>query len=476
MQIPILNGIYTDNDSDFRTSYPRNLIPVPKQSGISNGYLRPSDGIIEFSMGPGVDRGGINWDKGQTNYDGIYYRVMGTKLIKIFQDGSYKELGDVGGTDQIRFAYSFDYLAIVSDKKLYYWDDSTLQQVTDTDLGEVISMIWIDGYFMTTDGESLVVTDLSDPFNVNPLKYGSSEADPDRVNCLLKLRNEAYALNRHTVEVFNSDLGLSTSGFPFQRIEGAQIEKGTYGPHSACVFMERIAFVGSGINEAPAIYMGFNGDTLKISTREIDQILLEYTEQELADVVCEARVDKGHEHLWVRLKDQTLVYDGPGSRVLGEPVWFTLTTSLVGKGKYRAQNLVYVYDKWQVGDPLSSRYGYLDDRISSHYGQENGWDFGTQIIYNEGRGAIFHELELVCLTGRVELDKNPVIWTQYSLDGQEFSVEFPINTGTQGSRNDRITWLKQGPMRHWRLQRFRGTSDSHLSMSRLQARIEPLNV
>ena len=52
MQIPILNGIYTDNDSDFRTSYPRNMIPVPKAQGMSAGYLRPADGIVaDMSVG-----------------------------------------------------------------------------------------------------------------------------------------------------------------------------------------------------------------------------------------------------------------------------------------------------------------------------------------------------------------------------------------------------------------------------------------
>ena len=45
MQIPILDGIYTDNNSDFRTAYPVNLIPVPKGQGISAGYLRPAEGI-----------------------------------------------------------------------------------------------------------------------------------------------------------------------------------------------------------------------------------------------------------------------------------------------------------------------------------------------------------------------------------------------------------------------------------------------
>ena len=43
MQIPIVNGIYTDNGPDLRTSYPVNLVPVPQKSGISSGFLRPGE-------------------------------------------------------------------------------------------------------------------------------------------------------------------------------------------------------------------------------------------------------------------------------------------------------------------------------------------------------------------------------------------------------------------------------------------------
>ena len=38
-QITIISGIYTDSGApDFRSSYPRNLIPVPKAQGISKWY------------------------------------------------------------------------------------------------------------------------------------------------------------------------------------------------------------------------------------------------------------------------------------------------------------------------------------------------------------------------------------------------------------------------------------------------------
>jgi hypothetical protein len=398
---------------------------------------------------------------------------MGTKLVKVAEDGIITVIGDVGGSGQVTMDYSFDYLVIASSGKMFLYDGTTLAENVDEDLGTVVDVLWIDGYFMTTDGEFLIVTELTDPFAVNPLKYGSSEVDPDPIKAIIKLRDEVYALNRYTVEAFDN---VGGEFFPFQRIDGAQITRGVIGTHACSVFMENIAFIGGGRNESPSVWLGANGQSAKLSTREIDQVLAEYPESVLADVVCEVRVDKGHQHLHIRLPDQTLVYDGGASQELGEPVWFTLTTSLVGKGQYRAQNFTWCYNKWLVGDPQGSSIGYLVEDVSSHWGEVIGWDFGTLIVYNDGNGALFHELELVALTGRVAFGANPTIWTQYSLDGETWSQERPIRTGTQGNRLKRLVWLQQGSMRHWRIQRFRGTSDCQLSVARLEAQIEPLMV
>jgi hypothetical protein len=467
MQIPILSGIFTDNGPDLRTSYPVNLMPVPKESGISSGFLRPADGIVANGTGPGIDRGGINWN-------GDLYRVMGTKLVEIDSNGTVTDLGDVGGPVDtlVTFDYSFDRLAIASGGRLYYWSPTLgLIQVTDPDLGTVLDVVWVDGYFMTTDGEFLIVTELTDPTQVNPLKYGASEVDPDPVVALLKLRNEVYALNRNTIEVFDN---VGGAFFPFARIDGAQIQKGVVGTFACCVYIENIAFLGSGRNEAPGIYIGANANAQKISTQEVDEILLEYTESELALVKLESRNDKAHQHLYVHLPDKTLVYDAAASQDLGQQVWFTLTSSVTGFSQYRARNLVWVYDKWLVGDPQSSNIGYLDQNISSHWGQIVRWEFGTMIMYNEGNGAIFNELELVCLTGRVALGVNPAITTSYSTDGRSWSQDRTVTVGSIGNTRKRIAWFQQGHMRNWRIQRFRGDSQAHLSFVRLEAQLEPL--
>ena len=465
MQIPILNGIYAGSEPELRTSYPVNMVPVPKQSGISNGFLRPADGLVSNGTGPGIDRGGINWN-------GICYRVMGTNLVSVSEAGTVTILGDVGGPVDtlVTMDYSFDRLAIASGGRLYYWNGS-LTQVTDPDLGTVLDVVWVDGYFMTTDGTSLVTTELADPTQVNPLKYGSSEADPDPVVALVKLRNEVYALNRNTIEVFDN---IGGDFFPFQRIDGAQIQKGVVGTFACCVFVETIAFLGSGRNEEPGIYLGANATANKISTQEIDQILLQYSETELATVKFEARNDKSHQHLYVHLPDRTLVYDAAASGVLEEHVWFTLTSSLTGFSQYRARNFVWVYGKWIVGDPQSSVVGYMAQDVSSHWDQIVRWEFGTLVVYNEGRGAIFNELELVALTGRVAIGTDPAITTNYSVDGQSWSQDRSIRVGTTGNTKKRLAWFQQGHMRSWRVQRFRGDSQAHMSFVRLEAQLEPL--
>jgi hypothetical protein len=464
MQIPLLSGIFTDSTPDFRTGYPVNLVPVPKSTGISEGYLRPAEGIVKTGDGPGANRGGLNWN-------GVLYRVMGTKLVSVAQNGTVTVIGDVGSGGRVTMTYSFTYLAVTSGGRLYLYDGTTLTQVTDPDLGTALTVIWIDGYFMTTDGSFLVVTELNNPFAVDPLKYGSSEADPDPVKALLKLRNEVYALNRHTIEVFDN---TGSAGFPFQRIVGAQMQKGTLGTHTCCVFGENIAFMGSGMNENVSIYLGNNGTVQKIATREIEEILAGYTETQLAGSFMQERTEGAHQFLDIHLPDQTIVFDAAGSQAIGQPIWFFLRTSVVGLGQWAVCDAIWAYDRWNVCKPSATDVGYLDKSIATHWGETIGWEFGTAIVYSEGRGAIFHEMELVSLTGRVQAGADPTVWTSYSLDGLTYSVEKPARVGKLGEYNKRVVWLQQGSMRNWRLQKFRGTSEAQLAMARLEARVEPL--
>lgn len=465
MQVPIVSGIYTDAAGDFRTSYPENMVPVPKENGISQGYLRPADGIVEYATGPGTDRGGVMWN-------GVHYRVMGERLVSVSSAGVVTDLGAIPGTSRAKLVYSFDRLAIAASSALYYYKDGILEKVIDSDLGLVEDVLWADGYFLTTDGVNIVQTELADPEAVNPLKYGSSEANPDGIQCLLKIRREVYAVNRFTTEVFDN---VGGDFFAFQVVPGGQIEKGAVGRHSACVFDDSIAIVGSGFNEPPAVYLVSNGQSVKISTQEVESILKELSESDLETVYAESKADRYHQNLMIHLPDRCLVYDLAASKVMQQPVWHVLHSGNVDRAEYRARGFVYANGEWIAGDPTTAKLGRLTNELSTHYGQTIGWAFGTQVLYGDGLGAIVHSLELVSLTGNTALGVNPTIWTSYTLDGQTWSMEKGIQAGKQGERSKRLQWRGQGQMRHWRAQKFRGTSDTRISFARLEIEAEPLD-
>lgn len=488
MKIPILAGIYAKNTPDLGVAYPVNMVPVVLPSGVNDGYMRPADGIGELgSLPSGVDRGGIAWD-------GVLYRVIGTKFCSINDKGVATIIGDVGSGGMCSFDYGYvtqvgktftAYLGIVSGGRFYLYSNATnvLEQVQDPSInipaesilgGPPIDMIWIDGYYMLTDGTYVYTTELNDPTKVNPLAYGTTDVDPDPIVALIKLRNEVYVLNRHTIQVLDNVGAPPVGFFTFAPVDGGQIQKGCIGTHACCVFEDEIAYLGSGRNEAPGIYVGANANTQKISDVEIDRLLATYTEAQLRTVVLEARNDNAHRHLYVHLPDRTILFDATASRAFQRPVWSVLTSSLDGFEQYKARSMVWCYDQWNVADPTTSRYGLFSTTYGTHWGSNVRWEISTPIAYNEGSGAIFHELELVALPGRALSGISPTVSTSYSLDGINWSASKTISAGTSGQTTKRLCWFQQGMLENTRIQRFQGTSAAKLSVVRLEARIEPL--
>jgi hypothetical protein len=212
---------------------------------------------------------------------------------------------------------AFDRLGIRSGEKLFYWNGSVLTEVTDPDLGPVLDMLWIDGYFMTTDGTSVIVTELNDPTSVLPLKYGSAEEDPDMVTGLIKARDEAYVLGRNTIQVFRN---VGGSGFPFATLKGASIPFGCVGPSAKCLYGDSFAFVGSARNESLGVYLAGSGSAKRISSRAIDDELAKVADE--TTIILENRASRAEHRLLIHLPDKTLVFLLNASKELGEPVWY----------------------------------------------------------------------------------------------------------------------------------------------------------
>lgn len=363
-----------------------------------------------------------------------------------------------------RFAYSNDRLAVASGGDLYYWDGATLTAVTDLDVGTVWDVVWVDGYFMVTDGEFIAVSDLNDPTSFDPTKYASSEVDPDKIVALVKIRNEVHVINRYTIEVFQN---VGGSGFPFQRIQGAQTMRGATRTDCACEFNGALAFVGGNREEESAVWLASGGQTAKLSTREIDALLnIESLGGYSTAFKVESRKYDGRNLLYIHIytdltdstKTMTLVYDHETTQAVGQRVWYKLQGN---SGNYPAVNFVYVGGQWYAGG-LGSTVGKMTDSVSTHYSQPVNWEFTTKLVYNEGRDGIVHGLELV---GTV--DGSGTIGTSKSYD-----IGVTWDTPQELSTDKRLKWFRQGRIENFRNQRFQGDSGVRVNLMRLEANIE----
>ena len=458
--IPLLSGIQGSRGAEFTTAYPINLEPVPVKSGLSEGQFRMTAGAIPCATGPGADRGGTLWN-------GVVYRVMGSSLVRVDTNLSVSVIGSVGGTGPVRFDYSFSHLGIHSGTALYLFDGTSLSQVNDVDLGVVKDALWVDGYWMTTDGTHMVVTELSNPFEVKPLKYGSAEDDPDMIVGLVKTRGEVHAIGRHSIQ---PQRNVGGSGFPFATVRNATIPYGCVSATAKTEFGDTYAFVGSKRNEALSVLLGGQSDATKISTREVDDALAAEPDKEA--IVLESRQYRNERRLYVHLSTETWVFLSAATARAGEPMWHR-AQSAAGQ-PYRIRNAVEWNGRHLVGDRDTSTLAWLADDVSSHFGDPAQWEFQTGFVYNGGSGGLLKSVELVGLPGRVPAEEEATAFMSMTRDGVTWSIERAISMGRAGERTKRLEWRPRTRFANYIGLRFRGYNRAMPGFARLEADIEAL--
>lgn len=483
MQIPLLNGTYTDVGAEFRTSYPRNLIPVIKDTGISKLFMRSAEGLTRFDADAptltGSDRGAINWK-------GTCYRVIGTNFVSVDADGVVTVLGqlpDDGLPAALTYGYDNQGIGIVAGKTFWFWTTAVpgagtplptaaLQRVTDSDVGTPIHVLWMGGYFVLTDGVSSYVTELADQFSINSQQFGSDSNSPDPLNGQLKFRNELYLCNRFTIAVMDN---VGGNGYPFSENIGAAIQKGVIGPQASCLTSQGFAFVGGAQDESISVYLsGGLGIATKIASREVEMVIALYDETTLAGATLEYRAEKQSQFIYLHLPDYTFVYDVAASQAAEEAIWFLLDSSADGNGAWRAWHPVFCYGKFIFGDKIDQRIGFLDGTTAQQYGADARWQFDTIFAYSGARGIVVNSLELIGTYGRAALGEKDTMSMQYTGDGQIWSVPRYVSMGARGQRLKRPQWRPKHFFRNFRGYRFAGYNAAPISFAALEAADEPM--
>jgi hypothetical protein len=412
----------------------------------------------------------------------VAYFVNGTTLYSVSSAGVVTNIGFVSGSGRVSMANNGQYLVIVVPGTTAYAFNNVsgaLAEITDVDFRASDTVVFKDGYFVfsASDGSVFFNSALNDPFTYDSLDFGTAEINPDRIVALHVNHNELFVGGLETIELFQN---IGGAGFPFQRIPGANIQKGIHAKFSTVEFDNTFLFIGGGLNERSAVWrVAGSSSVQKVSTSAIDNAIQEFTRDEIKQAFAWTYSDGGNFYAGftfpsTRISSKTFVYDATTSSLTGESTWHERQTGSTDN-QWRVNSIVSAYGELLVGDSVDGRIGKIDKTAYTEYGDIIYRERASQPFFDQGLPLFESEIALTMETG-VGLSSgqgsDPIIRMDYSDDGRTFSSEFQRSYGKVGEYGVVPTWRRQGRIPRHRVIRFKTSEPVKSVIIKLEAMAE----
>jgi len=431
--IDVVGGSYQAISVPLSCQRTVNWIPCLAGNGaLSESFLDDPSGIIDM-----YDLGNGSANRGVHVMNGVAYFVNGGKLYSASLVNS-TELGSISGTKRVSMADNGSKLVIVvPGAQTYVYDTATgvLSNITAYDNFIASStVVFLDGYFVfsASNGNVFFNSDLSVvnsplPLTFQALSFGRAVVSPDKIVGLHVSHNELYVIGSETIELFQNTGGTAIEIFPFQRINGAFIQKGCYSALSIVDFNNTFIFIGGGLNEKVAVWMVTGSNTAeKISNAGIELELQKFSTAEIQNAFSFTWSERGSFFAAFtvqsnNISSRTFVFDSSTNE------WHERQTG-VGDNCWRVSGIANAYGRLICADLTDDRVGYLDTDTFEDYG-----DYRQRIRIC----APFFEKELPLFQGQMELymqpgvgltastpatqGEDPQIVLSYSDDGGQYS-------------------------------------------------------
>lgn len=462
--VTLIKGDKIKVETDYGDALPVNMYAVKKEILGAKGYMIEYPGLTKLVDGTGKDRGAHYNERFENQY-----RVSGTKLISVSAAGVVAELGTVPGEDQARLIdlYSFQTQGVIAAGRFFLYDPvGGFNEVTDPDLGSPIDGVWVNGVYFMTDGEYIFHTDVADETAIDPLKFATAEFMPDPSNGIEKTQdNKVLVFGRYSLEYFRD---AANANFAYTRIESRAQKIGIVATHAKCESGGSFYITGGRRNEAVSVHIIGVGRADKVSTREIDKILKEYTEPELADMRMESRMEDDITFILIHLPNEVLCFNESVAKEIGkEYAWSILKSDVNGNDPYRAINGVLDArtSKWVYGDKQDLTIGLLDNDVCTHYDNLAEWILYTPFLKLETFSIDFVELETI--PGHtITVDATLAISITY--DGFSYGGEYWKEYGDPREYGRRFGVERLGYCADWIGFKFRGASRSRMAFGLAQ--------
>lgn len=411
-------------------------------------------GIVNFSTaGTSVSRGGFMMLD-------VYYVVTGTTLYSISELGVATDLGTIAGEKRCVFAHNGEKLVIVVPGGKTYEYNSTPDTLVDTTAAANFqtsdSVVYFDSYFVFTasDGIQFFNSNLSKRSSsdlvFDALDFGEAEISNDLIVAIHTNYDEILVLGEVTTEIFQN---VGGSGFPFQRVDGANFEKGCHGKYTPIQWEGSFYFIGGGVNEKSSVWQAGNtAEPIRVSTDAIDNQIQKFTREEISNSFSFSYSIDGYAFIGftirsVNIESRTFVFNFTASQHVGRYIWHEQQTG-VDTNAWRVESVTSVYNKLLVSDSEDGRIGYLSEDIYTEYGNTLIREKTTPPLSNQGEQLFISEIEITAETGTGLITgqgQDPIIMMQWSEDGaRTWTSEINRKLGKIGEYLHRVVWRRLG--------------------------------
>ena len=238
--VKVFGGAVPSRSKPVSTSTPLNMFMIQADSDRApiGAYSWPGYKAFADTLG-GIDRG-------MTEFNGVLYKVSGSEFRSIASDGTSTLIGTIDGTKPCYFANNFGVLAIVSDGNGYYYDGTTLSEITDVDLNQPVSVAMLNNYYIYAgQNNDFVVSDFATPESIPTNYVANAESDGDELLRVYVFQERAYMFGTRTIEPWYFT-GIGEP--PVARETGGVISRGLSARGSIANNHEFVFFLGSDNN------------------------------------------------------------------------------------------------------------------------------------------------------------------------------------------------------------------------------------
>lgn len=471
-ELPIATGFYVSSSIPVAAQECTNMyVSIPETAGYTKAQLFQTPGITEI-----LNTGPANKNRGAHVMAGVPYFVCGQKLFRLdravaiggAESYSVTELGTIDGAGYVSMADNGEQLCIVvpSVKGYIYnkitGDLTTIVSAAYNELGPSEQVVYADGYFIHQASKNVFNSALNDGLTYSAIDFAEAEADPDDITGIHVSRGQLFIGGSETTEGWQN---VGALNFPYQRIAGFILPVGIRAKNSIVDTGNTFCFVGNDIGGQAAVYQYTGNNFEKISTAAIENLLLQYTKEEIDGIIGFQYSQNGAIFAGWILPDTCIVYDAKASQLAQKPVWHERKSFIDGEQtRWRANCVVQAYGRFFVADYASGRIGILSLDEYKEFGEHIRRRFSAGPFNNASGATFWSSIQLITESGTdTVLDRGPTIDMSYSNDGgKTFGTEVSRSIGMVGEYTVQPTWNRLGLCRNARVYRFDYADDAKL--------------